>query len=65
MFPSAARKFAMFLWTNQLRQEKDKTTVKSKLVRKPLRASTLLLSGSIVATFHSLSQKRKVGDGAH
>ena len=55
----------MFLWTNPLRQEKDKITVKSKFVRKPLRASQLVLSGSIVATFHSLSQKTRVGDGAH
>lgn len=55
----------MFLWTNPLRQEKDKITVKSKFVRKPLRASTLSLSGSTVATFHSLSQKRRVGDGSY
>ena len=63
--PGAAREQAVLLWTNPLRQEKDKITVRSKFVRKPLSAPTLSASSFIVAAFHSLWQKRQVWDGDH
>jgi hypothetical protein len=55
----------VFLWSNPLKQEKHKITVKSKFVRKPFNVPALLPSGLFVETFHFLCQRGQICNVAY